>query len=369
MYVAQLRALGRVAANLAIVALALITACGPGNNSSTASSSSSPGSPEASSPSPKSNVTLTVYTGQHAALIKALADAYTAQSGVKFDIRNGSDGDLVNQIIEEGSRSSADLFLSEEPGPVGLLDGRGLLAPIDKATIAEVAANLVPSSGNWVPYAARSRVIYYNPKLISEAELPNSILDLTKPEWKGKFAYAPSGAFVSTVSYLINTIGEDQTLAWLKGIKENGINEGSNGKVRDTVEAGQHPFGLSNHYYWWQLAQTKGGPDKLTSKIHYIDHPDAGSLVMASGAAILKSSSHQAEAQAFVKWLASASGGEAIVGGNDAAKYGAQYPVAPGVKSQVGLPQLSDLKPPKVDQNVFSATDKAKGLLTQSGIS
>ncbi|HEX5494069.1 MAG TPA: extracellular solute-binding protein [Mycobacteriales bacterium] len=307
---------------------------------------------------------LTVYTGQHEETITALGEQFTKETGIRVDVRAGEDADLVNQILEEGDSSPADLYLSEEPGPIGQLAAKKLLAKVDDRTLSAVEASLVPGTRDWVPYAARARVIYYNPKLIHEDQLPRSILDLSDPKWKGKFAYAPSGAFTSTVSYLISSIGADRTLSWLKAIKANGVNEQSNGKVRDTIEAGQHPFGLSNHYYWWILAQQKGGPDKLTSKLDYFDHPDAGSLVLASGAGVLKSSKHQREAQKFLAWLVSADGGQKLI----ASDQNAQFPVTPGVTSTIGLPPLSTLHPPTVDQSVFADVSQAKDLIVQSGI-
>jgi iron(III) transport system substrate-binding protein len=335
---------------------------GDAGSSTAAQSAGSSGSTAPSDAGEKA--TLTLYTGQHEELVQSLTTKFTAATGIKVTIRAGDDAELANQIIEEGANSPADLFLSEEPGPVGMLDAKGLLSPVDPSTLAEVDKIVVPSSGNWMPYAARSRVIYYDPKQISVDELPHSILDLTQPKWKGTFAYAPSGAFAATVSYLINSIGKDKTLAWLKGIKANGINEQSNGKVRDSVEAGQHEFGLSNHYYWWILANSEGGPDKLSSKIYYFDHPDAGGLLLASGAAVIKASKHQDEAQQFLAWLGSADGGQAVIASNPAA----QYPVSPDVQSKVGLQPLSELHAPDVDQSVFADTDAARDLIIEAGI-
>lgn len=333
-------------------------------NSSTADQQTSTAGGSSAGADAGSDATLTLYTGQHEELIQALTTKFTAATGIKVTIRAGDDAELANQIIEEGAGSPADLFLSEEPGPIGMLDAKGLLSPVDATTLAEVDQRLVPSTHNWMPYAARSRVIYYDPDLISVDELPHSILDLSQPQWKGRFAYAPSGAFVSTVSYLISSIGADKTLQWLKGIKANGVNEQKNGKVRDSVEAGQHEFGLSNHYYWWILANSQGGPDKLTSKVYYFDHPDAGGLLLASGAAVVKASKHQDEAQQFLAWLGSADGGQQVIAADPAA----QYPVSPDVNSKVGLQPLSELHAPDVDQSVYADTEQAKDLIIQAGI-
>ncbi|MEO7125955.1 MAG: extracellular solute-binding protein [Nakamurella sp.] len=335
----------------------------PGTTAPAAGASSADASSDSNSAPGDEKAPLTMYSGQHEPFAQALAAGFTKATGIKVTLRSGDDAELVNQIIEEGAGSPADLYLSEEPGPVAMLDSKGLTSPIDKAALAEVDQRLLPSTSGWLPYAARTRVIFYNPALISEKDLPASVLDLTDPKWKGKFAYAPSGAFTSTVSYLISSIGPDKTLAWLKGIKANGVNEQKNGKVRDSVEAGQHPFGLSNHYYWYVLAAQKGA-DKLTSKVYFFDHDDAGGLLLTSGAAVLKSSKHQAEAQEFVKWLGAADGGQQVVAGDG----DAQFPVAPGVTSKSGIPALSDLHFPTVDPTVYADTSEAKDLIIKSGI-
>ena len=312
---------------------------------------------------PASNVTLTLYSGQHEDLTKAFADAFKQTTGVTVNVRAGSDSDLANQIIEEGDQTNADLFITEEPGPIAMLDARGLLAPIDPAALAKTDKRFNPENGHWLGYGARSRAIFYNPTLIEESALPKSILDLSNDEWKGKYAYAPSGAFVGTVAYLINTIGEDKTLAWLNGIKKTGSNLQKNGAIRDAVEAGQIPFGLANHYYWYVLAKQKGGPDKLVSKVHFMGNKDAGALIFASGAGIPKGGKQQAAAQQFIDWLADPKGGQAVL-----AQASPQYPLAPGVESSYGLKPLSELDPPVFDQGSLADTSKASDLIVEAGI-
>ena len=68
---------------------------------------------------------------------------------------------------------------------------------------------------------ARSTVLAYNPDLIDESELPDSILDLAEPEWKGRITFAPAGAdFQAIVAAILEIEGEDATRAWLEGIKD-----------------------------------------------------------------------------------------------------------------------------------------------------
>lgn len=309
------------------------------------------------------SISITLYSGQHESLARKLADGFERDTGIHVNLRTGKDGALANQIIEEGERTRADVLITEEPGPMGDLARRGLLSDIPAQTLDKSLQRFVPSDGSWLPWAARSRVYFYNPELIDEADLPDSILDLADPQWKGRFAYAPSGAFRSTTAYLINTIGKDKTLAWLKALRENGINEHKNGKVRDSVEAGQHEFGLSNHYYWYIMKRSEGGIDNVTSRVHFLNNHDAGALMLASAAGVLKASDQQQAALRFLDWLVAPDGGQQVV-----AESSPQFPVSDQVHSTYGLPSLQDLTFPEFDQAELNNVDEASELLKQAGI-
>ncbi|MHB1065454.1 MAG: extracellular solute-binding protein [Georgenia sp.] len=324
-------------------------------------------SPEAAPGGPSTeagSTTLTVYTDQHPELIEGLTKAYTAESGVKFNIQQDA---TVGQIEAEGDASKADVFLSEDPGPVAQLGKEGLLVPVDAATLDQVRPGLSSGKDLWVAYAARTRVLFYNPTKIKESELPKTLAEIVEPQYEGEFAWAPSGAFVATTQYLISTLGEEKTTEFLAALKSNGVNEQKNGNVRDTVEAGKHAMGLSNHYYWWVLAGQKGGPENLTSKIYHFPTEDPGNLILSSGAGVLKSSTHAEAAQKFLAWLTSKDGGQQVVAGPvDVSE--AQYPVAKGVSSSV-VGDLSEVKSPTFDMDELANSQQAADLLKTLGMS
>ena len=348
--------LARIAvASVATAALALTAAC---SNATTPE-----GTPAASSSG--TAATITVYTDQHAELIEGLTKAYTDATGVTFNIQNDA---TVGQIQAEGDASKADVFLSEDPGPIARLGKEGLLAPVEQSTLDQVRPGLSSGAGLWVAYAARSRVLFYNPDQIAEADLPKTLAEITEPQFKGKFAWAPSGAFVATTQYLISTLGEEKTTEFLKGLKDNGVNEQKNGNVRDTVEAGKHAMGLSNHYYWWVLAGQKGGADALTSKIYHFPAEDPGNLILSSGAAVLKNSTNQDEANKFVAWLTSKDGGQKILAESAVDLAEAQYPVARGLASAVSG-DLDDVKSPTFDMDSLAESQQAEDLLKTLGMS
>ena len=66
------------------------------------------------------------------------------------------------------------------------VENAGLFADVDKATVDQVPAEFRPSTNKWTGIAARSTVLVYDKNKISADQLPKSMLDLAKPEWKGK---------------------------------------------------------------------------------------------------------------------------------------------------------------------------------------
>src|SRR3569833_4721404 len=165
---------------------------------------------------------LVVYNAQHEALTQEWADGFTKETGVKITLRNGSDTELGNQLLQEGASSPSDLLLTENSPAQVLVDNAGQFEKLPQDILDEVPANFRPSSGNWVGIAARSTVFAYNTTMLKEADLPKSIMDLATPEWKGKWAASPSGAdFQAIVAAMLSLKGEQVTADWLKTMKDN----------------------------------------------------------------------------------------------------------------------------------------------------
>ncbi len=193
-------------------------------------------------------------------------------------LRNGSDSELANQIVQEGSASPADVFLTENSPGVSLVDQNNLLAPVDQSTLDVVPAQYRAGSGNWTGIAARSTVLVYNPSLISEADLPASLMDLQDPKWQGKWAASPGGAdFQAIVSAVVATEGADAATTWLTGMKTNATAIQGNSNVMKAVNAGQIPMGVIYHYYWY-IDQAGTAENSGNTKLHYFGNEDPAHL-------------------------------------------------------------------------------------------
>ncbi|MEI7229189.1 iron ABC transporter substrate-binding protein [Pectobacterium carotovorum] len=305
---------------------------------------------------------IVIYNAQHENLVKSWVDGFTKETGIKVTLRNGSDTELGNQLVQEGKSSPADVFLTENSPSMVLVDNADLFAPLDNATLAQVPSDYRPSHGRWIGIAARSTVFVYNPTKFTDAQLPKSLADLAKPEWKGRWAASPSGAdFQAIVSAYLELKGEKATQEWLKGMKENFTAYKGNSTVMKAVNAGQIDSGVIYHYYRF-VDQAKTGENSNNTKLYYFKHKDPGAFVSISGGGVLASSKHAKDAQAFIKWITGKSGQEVLRTNN-----AFEYAVGVNAASNDKLVPLKDLDAPKVDSAKLNSK-KVVDLMTQAGL-
>jgi len=305
---------------------------------------------------------ITIYNAQHEGLTKEWVDAFTEETGIAVTVRNGSDLEFANQIVQEGANSPADVFLTENSPAMALVDGKGLFEPVDQATLDQVPEQFRPANGHWTGIAARSTVFAYDKMKLSEDKLPKSMLDLAKPEWKGRWAASPSGAdFQAIVGALLQLKGEETTAEWLKAMKENSTAYRGNSTAMKAVNAGQTEGALIYHYYYFG-DQAKTGENSNNVALHYFKNQDPGAFVSISGGGILASSKHKEQAQAFLKWV-TGKGGQAVL--RDGTSY--EYAVGKGEASNKALVPLDELQAPKVEASTLNNA-KVTDMMTAAGL-
>ena len=305
---------------------------------------------------------ITVYNAQHESLTKEWVDAFTKETGIKVTLRNGDDSEMANQIIQEGQASPADVFLTENSPAMAQVENAGLFADINKDTLQQVPADYRPSTNKWTGIAARSTVLAYNKTKLTEDQLPKSMLDLAKPEWKGKWAASPSGAdFQAIVAALLELKGEAATEDWLKAMKDNSKAYKGNSTAMKAVNAGEVDTALIYHYYYFgDQAQT--GENSKNVALHYFKNQDPGAFLSVSGGGVLKSSKNAEAAQAFLKFITGKEGQEVLQKGTSY-----EYAIASAVPANDKLVPIKDLQAPTVDPAKLNST-KVSDLMTKVGL-
>ncbi len=307
---------------------------------------------------------LVVYSGRNEELIGPLYEQFTEETGIDVSVRYGDSAALAGQLLEEGSRTPADVFVSQDAGALGALAKGGCLADLSDAVLDAVPEAFRSDDGNWVGLTGRARVIVYNPDLVGTDELPESVEDVNDVQWRGQVGIAPSNAsFQAFVTALRVLDGDDAARSFLEDLVANDVEiYENNTAILDAVDAGEIAMGLINHYYWFELA-AEVGAENVSAQLHYLQDGGAGSLVNVSGAAQLTEADKADDGQALIEFLLS----------EQAQTYFAEetfeYPLIDGVPAADDLPELSSLDAPDFDLSDLDSLAETTELLDEVGLS
>ena len=304
---------------------------------------------------------LTIYSGREEELVEPLLEQFTDETGIEVEVRYGDSAELAATIAEEGENSPADVFFAQDPGSLGSVDAQ--LAELPAETLERVDAGFRDADGRWVGTSGRSRVIAYNTDELSEADVPDSVVDLTDPVWKGRIGIAPTNAsFQAFVTAMRLSEGDDATRKWLVDLGANDPKEyEKNTPIVEAVAAGEVDLGLVNHYYLYLVQEEQ--PDAPIAN-HFLEAGDPGALVSVAGAGILASSDQTDDAERFVEFLVSDEGQRFYA---DEAEE-AEYPLVAGIDPKPGLPPIQELAGPDVELTAFGAElERTLEMLRETG--
>jgi iron(III) transport system substrate-binding protein len=339
----------------------LIVACSaPAASPSPSAPATSP--PPAGSPTPAASGTLVVYSGRSEELVGPILAEFETQSGIDLEVRYGDTAELAATILEEGDASPADLFFGQDAGALGALAADGRLVELPGELLDRVDARFRSPDGHWVGVTGRARVAAYDTRELSADDLPDSILELTDPDWKGRIGWVPTnGSFQAFVTGLRQIAGEERAREWLEGMKANEpkVYEG-NAAALEAVRSGEIDVALINHYYLFQ-AQAEAGEEYPVAN-HFFGGGDPGALVNVAGVGILESAPNPDAARALVDFLLS----------ERAQTYFAtetfEYPLAAGIQPDPDLPPLADIESPQIDLSDLADLQGTLRLLQEVGV-
>jgi iron(III) transport system substrate-binding protein len=306
---------------------------------------------------------LVVYSGRNEGLIAPLFEKFERETGIRLDVKYGSSANLAATLLEEGDKTPADLFLSQDAGALGALQAADRLRVLDQALLAPVPAAYRSREGRWVGVSGRVRVLVYNPDLVPESMLPKSVFDLTGPQWKGKLGIAPPNAsFQAFVTAVRVVKGDAAAKDLLEGLKANDAKtfEG-NALIVDEVDSGRLAAGLVNQYY---LAEkiAEAGAGNVRARNLYFPAGDLGGLVNVGGVGVLDDEDTDPRATRFVEFLLGPAGQEFFAAETK------EYPLVKGFLADPSLPPLETLQPPDVDLSDLASLEETLALLDEVGL-
>ncbi len=343
-----------------LVLLAALTACQTEQMATevaatevTATESAPPASIAATADNEVGEGELVIYSGRSESLVQPIIDQFAAATGIDVKVRYGSTSEMAGVLLEEGERSPADLFYAQDPGGLGAVSAAGMLAPLPPETLAAIPTRFVAETGEWVGISGRARVVVYNTDMITDpaAELPADIFDFIDPIWRGQIGWAPTNAsFQAMVTAMRAVWGEEKTQTWLAGIQANEpIIYSSNAPLVAAVGAGEVAVGFVNHYYLYRFLSEQG--EGFAARNYFLPGGGPGSLIMVSGAGILRSAPNPENAQRLIDFMLSLPAQQYF------ATQTHEYPVVSGVATSPSLPPLAELEAVALDITLADLAD------------
>lgn len=288
---------------------------------------------------------LVIYSGRSESLVQPIIDQFEEATNIEVDVRYGSTSEMAGVLLEEGEKSPADLFYAQDPGGLGAVEAAGLLAPLPEEILQKVPSRFAAEAGDWVGISGRARTVVYNTGVIEDPDedLPDDLFGFVDPAWQGRIGWAPTnGSFQAMVTAMRTVWGEEKTREWLLGIQANNpVVYASNTPIVAGVAAGEVDVGFVNHYYLYRFLAEEG--EDFPARNFFFPSGGPGSLIMVSGAGILKEGANQENAQKFLNFLLSMPGQQYFTSQTF------EYPVVEGVAVSSMLPALAELDAQAID--------------------
>jgi iron(III) transport system substrate-binding protein len=247
-----------------------------------------------------------VYTSRQPYLIEPLFERYTAATGVLVDFASDNEASLIERLAAEGSRTSADVFITVDAGNLWQATERGLLRELDSPVLeAAIPPALRDEKGRWWGLSLRARVIVYHPERVDVQDL-STYEALADPHWAGRLCLRSSRKVYnqSMVAMLIEHHGEARTeqivSGWVDNLATNPYS--SDTQVIEAIAAGQCDVGIVNSYYLGRLMASD--PD-YPVRLFWANQDSSGVHVNISGAGVTSHAPRAAQGQALIEWLAS----------------------------------------------------------------
>ncbi len=310
--------------------------------------------------SAQSERVVNVYSARHYDTDLRLYSDFTAQTGIKVNLIEGTEDQLIERIKAEGQNSPADVLITVDAGRLWRAEQAGLFQPISSETLStRIPENLRHPEGYWFGLTKRARVIVYSTERVDPAEL-STYEDLTHPRWRGRLLVRSSSNVYnqSLAGAMIEAQGRDFTEAWARGIVENLARPPRGGDTDQikAVAAGEGDVALSNTYYLARLVRSADPADReVASRVGVFfpnqDLLDRGTHVNISGGGVVATAPNRDHAVAFLEYLVGDTAQERFASGNN------EYPVVEGIATDPVLESWGAFREDGLNAAVFGANN------------
>ena len=305
---------------------------------------------------------LVIYSGRSESLVGPIIEQFEEVTGINVAVKYGSTGEIAATILEEGQNSPADVFFAQDPGGLGEVANAGMFETLPTGITEKVPTWARSPESQWVGISGRGRVVVYNTDNLTEEQIPTSMEDFTKPEWKGRIGWAPTnGSFQAMVTAMRVVWGEDKTREWLLGIQANEPKVyPKNTPTVAAAAAGEVDVGFVNHYYLHRFLAEQG--EDFPARNYHVTGGGPGGIVLVAGGGILKTAENKDNAERFFNFMLSRVVQQYFSGQTY------EYPLVDGVNTNRILTPLEEINNPDIDMASLDDLAGTQTLLRDLGI-
>ena len=305
---------------------------------------------------------LVIYSGRSESLVEPIIEQFEEVTGINVAVKYGSTGEIAATILEEGQNSPADVFFAQDPGGLGEVANAGMFETLPTSITEKVPTWARSPESQWVGISGRARVVVYNTDNLTEDQIPTSMEDFTKPEWKDRIGWAPTnGSFQAMVTAMRVVWGEDKTREWLLGIQANEPKVyPKNTPTVAAAAAGEVDVGFVNHYYLHRFLAEQG--EDFPARNYHVTGGGPGGIVLVAGGGILKTAENKDNAERFFNFMLSRVVQQYFAGQTY------EYPLVDGVKTNRILTPLDEINNPDIDMVSLDDLAGTQILLRDLGI-
>lgn len=263
-----------------------------------------------------------------------------------YDTEETKSTGVLNRIIAEKENPQCDVFWSGDPVRTIVLKNKGITLPYQSAIADDINPVYKDPKYHWTGFSARARVLIYNKDMLEEENIPKSIFDLTKEEYKGNVTIANPlfGTTTFHMAALFSSLGDERAKQFLTDLKNNDIIIAtSNGDVKKRVIQGEVACGLTD---------TDDAYEAMKEGAHvgivFLDQEGMGSLIMPNTVNLIKNSPHPGNGKILIDHLLNkATEAELAISC-------AQMPLHKGVEIPDDIPSLDNIIPMEIDYDQTS---------------
>ncbi|MDN5567339.1 MAG: Fe(3+) ABC transporter substrate-binding protein [Paracoccus sp. (in: a-proteobacteria)] len=307
-----------------------------------------------------------VYSHRQPELIQPLFDAFTKETGITVNTAFVDKG-MVERLQAEGDRSPADLVLTVDVARLGEVKDAGVTQAVEDEMLDVIPAGLRDKDNQWFALTTRARIVYASNDRVADGEV-TTYEDLADPKWKGRLctrSFTSDYNVALTAAYLSHH-GEQETLTWLQGIKDN-LAKRPEGGDRDQVKsiwAGECDISLGNTYYMGAMLKDDEQKEWAESvRIVFPTFEDGGTHVNVSGVAMTKAAPNHDAALKLMEFLVSDEAQHIYAETNN------EFPVKDGVEKSDLVASWGEFTPDDLALSEISALrPKALDLIEQVNI-